>query len=314
MQENTAKKMKTVKSLGDWATLGIAKHFEKIVKYEQDVLADREIEDLHQMRVGMRRLRSTMTSLGLALDLPKAAREQKVGKIARILGTLRDLDVLGQVLTTEYQPHLPKSEAQILAEVIEVLTTQRQEAFKKVKECLHDRLYLNFKQDLNTWLENPIYQPIGQILLSTVLPDLLLPQASRLLLHPGWLVGIDCQKTDIETLLQKQGIVLHELRKEAKRSRYNMELFTEFYGDIYQTYLRDIKEIQTVLGEIQDGFILAKFLTTVRGKNWKATMPTLVQKFQDIRALKWQEWQPLQDKFLQPQNRKEFHLSILNCS
>jgi CHAD domain-containing protein len=93
-----------------------------------------------------------------------------------------------------------------------------------------------------------------------------------------------------------------------------MELFTEFYGDIYQTYLRDIKEIQTVLGEIQDGFILAKFLTTVRGKNWKATMPTLVQKFQDIRTLKWQEWQPLQDKFLQPQNRKEFHLSILNCS
>jgi CHAD domain-containing protein len=255
-----------------------------------------------------------MTSLGLALDLPKAAREQKVGKIARILGTLRDLDVLGQVLTTDYQPHLPKSEAQILAEVIEVLTTQRQEAFKKVKECLHDRLYLNFKQDLNTWLEKPIYQPIGQILLSTVLPDLLLPQASRLLLHPGWLVGIDCQKTDIETLLQKQGIVLHELRKEAKRSRYNMELFTEFYGDIYQTYLRDIKEIQTVLGEIQDGLILAKFLTTVRGKNWKATMPTLVQKFQDIRALKWQEWQLLQHKFLQPQNRKEFHLSILNCS
>jgi CHAD domain-containing protein len=93
-----------------------------------------------------------------------------------------------------------------------------------------------------------------------------------------------------------------------------MELFTEFYGDIYQTYLRDIKEIQTVLGEIQDGLILAKFLTTVRGKNWKATMPTLVQKFQDIRALKWQEWQLLQHKFLQPQNSKEFHLSILNCS
>lgn len=317
-------KMKAVveqeaKTLGDWAYVGIAKHFNKILKHEKDVLADRDMEDLHQMRVGMRRLRSTMQGFGLALTLPKGAKESKVGKIGQVLGQLRDLDVLWDALSNNYQPNLPKSEAKILQGVIEVLQEQRQAALKEVKDCLNDKLYLALKQDLQAWLADPSYQRIGQVAISTVLADLLLPQASRLLLHPGWLVGAeadrDGQKTPeaIETLLQEEGVWLHELRKEAKRSRYNMELFAQFYGDSYQLYLKDVKDIQTVLGDIQDGFVLSEFLSKVHGKNWSESMPVLVQQFQQIRYQKWQEWQPLQTKFLQPQTRKEFHLAILNC-
>ncbi len=73
-----------MKFLGDWASLAIKKHLEKIVKHEADVLKDRDPEDLHQMRVGMRRLRSAITGFAPALELPKPAQEKKIGKIARL--------------------------------------------------------------------------------------------------------------------------------------------------------------------------------------------------------------------------------------
>jgi CHAD domain-containing protein len=275
------------------------------------VIADRDIEDLHQMRVGMRRLRSTIRGFAVALDLPKRAREQKVGKIARILGELRDLDVLGEELKLNYEPHLPPPEIKILQAVREVLGKQRQEALQRVRACLGSKMYLDFKAALEEWLESPRYLPISRLEMTTVVADLLLPQASHLLLHSGWLVGFE-EAQEVEKLLQEQGILLHDLRKEAKRSRYNMELCSQFYGARYQEYLEDIKTLQSLLGEIQDSFVLGEFLGRVEGKNWSKSLPSLVGRFEAIRQEKWQEWQPLQGKFLQPETRRDFHLVILN--
>lgn len=48
-------------TLGDWSALALDKHFHKVLKHEDDVLKDKDPEALHQMRVGMRRLRSAIT-------------------------------------------------------------------------------------------------------------------------------------------------------------------------------------------------------------------------------------------------------------
>jgi CHAD domain-containing protein len=247
----------------------------------------------------------------VALDLPKKAREQKVGKIACILGELRDLDVLGEELKLNYEPHLPPKEAKILQEVKEVLVKQRQGALQNVRACLGSKMYLDFKAALEEWLDYPRYLPISRLEMTTVVADLLLPQASHLLLHPGWLVGFQ-EAEEVEKLLQAQGILLHDLRKEAKRSRYNMELCSQFYGAKYQEYLQDIKTLQTLLGEIQDSFVLGEFLNRVAGKNWAKSLPSLIGRFQAIRQEKWQQWQPVRAKFLQPETRQDFHLTILN--
>lgn len=55
------------KTLGYWAALAIKKHFEKVLKHEEDVLADRDPEALHQMRVGTRRLRSAIAGFASTL-------------------------------------------------------------------------------------------------------------------------------------------------------------------------------------------------------------------------------------------------------
>ena len=60
----------------------------------------------------------------------------------------------------------------------------------------------------------------------------------------------------VESLLAIRGSVIHDLRKQAKRVRYQMNLFTELYSPTYKDYVEDMKQIQGLLGDIprQYGF------------------------------------------------------------
>ena len=111
----------SAQTIGDYAYQAFAKHFRKTLKYESDVLDDRDPEALHQMRVGMRRLRSAATGFAAVVALPKAAREDKIGQIARTLGELRDFDVLLEALENRYLPKLPGKEQKVLKSAIATL-------------------------------------------------------------------------------------------------------------------------------------------------------------------------------------------------
>ncbi|MGK7931899.1 MAG: CHAD domain-containing protein [Microcystaceae cyanobacterium] len=317
----------TAKTFGDWAYIALDKHYHKIGKYEKLVLQDKDPEDLHQMRVGMRRLRSAIVGFSSALTLPKNANERKVGKVARVLGELRDLDVLQHTLENHYYPNLPAKEQTLLKLALDFLKKERKKALKKVKAILTDKYYQYLKNGFEKWLENPSYTPVGELDIYTILPDLLLPQISQLLLHQGWLVGYSFSQgnnnwldndqnhltpVEVESFLNTQGISLHDLRKVAKKNRYNMELFTQFYGETYQQYLKQIKEIQGVLGDMQDSFVLGEFLFRVLDFNVQKKMPTLTKILTETRWQKWQDWQQLQQVFLDKENRREFHEVILH--
>lgn len=309
-------------TLGDWSSLAIKKHFQKVIKHEADVLKDRNPEDLHQMRVGMRRLRSAITGFAPALDLPKQALEKKIGKIARRLGTLRDLDVLQEALEKHYKSALPSKEQKSLKTALVHLDKQRRQTFEQVKETLeHDR-YQSLKQSLKMWLKQPSYQEIAQMPIQELLPDLLLPEVSKLLLHPGWLVGTEVKEGEIDILkelgpemvkqqLATQGLALHSLRKETKRIRYQMEVFSDFYGESYNAYLQDVKAIQEILGQMQDSFVLEEFLTDVLQSKIKSLLPTLASQLAQTSYQAWQQWQPLQQRYLNLETRKGFHLAII---
>lgn len=47
-------------TLGEFAVASIQKHFHKSIKHEEEIFKDRGSEPLHQMRVGMRRLRTAL--------------------------------------------------------------------------------------------------------------------------------------------------------------------------------------------------------------------------------------------------------------
>ena len=105
-------------TLGDLAQGAIAKYLKQIVAYEQPVMADTDPENLHQMRVGLRRLRTAVQVFATGLDLPKGGREPNIAVVGRKLGQLRDLDVIGASLRDRYAPDLPDHEQQHLGTVL----------------------------------------------------------------------------------------------------------------------------------------------------------------------------------------------------
>jgi CHAD domain-containing protein len=312
----------TIKTLGEYAYQAIQKHFHKTLKWEKTVKKDEEPEALHQMRVGMRRLRTAVSRFDLALDLPKPASDKNIGKIARRLGSLRDLDVLKETLETVYQPKLPDKEQKALQKAFHALEKQREVSLSHVQKTLKDELYKSFKQTLEEWLEKPKYHPLASLPIEQVLPDLLLPEVSIFFLHPGWLVGTevvdakftvctDWQPEKVEENLTNQGESVHDLRKQAKRVRYQMELFTDLYGESYAAYIAEVKSIQDILGSIQDSVVMGEWLSDVFKSELQTHLPKFANLLAENRYQLWQQWQPIQERYLQAANRQNFHLTIL---
>jgi CHAD domain-containing protein len=271
----------------------------------------------------MRRLRTTVTSLNSLVIFPKSVNEKNIKKIAACLGSLRDLDVLKETLVTTYRPQLPKRERLILDDVIETLEKQRTDAAADVKALFKTDRYKSLKTGLKEWLEEPSYQPLANLTIKQTLPDLLLSEVSSFLLHPGWLVGTkveenkvvistDFDEKKIDRQLLTQAEYLHDLRKQGKRLRYQMELFTNLYGEGYANYLAQVKNIQEVLGSMQDSAVLDEWLQDVLKSKISKELPTLATLLTKNRYDLWQQWQSLQQRFLKLETRHEFHLIILH--
>ena len=310
-------------TLGDYAYQAIQKHFKKILKWEKPVKQDKDPEALHQMRIGMRRLRSSVNGFSLGIVLPKAISDRNVGKIARQLGKLRDLDVLKETLENVYQPNLPKKEKEVLGEILNTLEQQRYKAVLSVKSILKDDSYKHFKDSLKTWLEKPVYQDSSALPIQQVVPDLLLTEVSHFLLHPGWLIGTkienanlvvikDWEAKKIEQVLTTGGENLHNLRKQAKRLRYQMELFTDLYGDRYKTHLAEAKKVQDILGQLNDSVVMVDWLSYACKSKLLHKLPSLVKLIEDRRHSLWKEWQFLQEVYIKPETKQDFRLTILH--
>lgn len=303
-------------SFGDWAIIALERHYRKILKHEKNVLLDRDPEELHQMRVGIRRLRTAMVGFERALRLPKGVNQKKIGAIARVLGQLRDNDVLQATLVQNYQSQLSKKEQDYLQAVLAHLQQQRQQALSRTRKALTHSNYFALKDKLQRWLEDPQLTTIANLPITTVLPDLLLPQFSQLLLHPGWLVGgltADTSITGLHSLVAGEEMLLHDLRKTAKRTRYQMELFTPFYGPDYPALLVKIKALQEILGDLQDSCILREMVKEHDRLNHPEPMPDFEHCLQHHRHQYWLQWLPLQADFLDPEHRQQYRTLLQHC-
>ncbi|MEB3193131.1 MAG: CHAD domain-containing protein [Snowella sp.] len=310
------------KTFGDWAVVAIARHYRKMLKHEEGVLRDDDPEELHQMRVGMRRLRTAIAGFTGAIILPKRIQAKRVGMIARSLGSLRDLDVQQEKLKQWGQTDLPAVEQKQLRMVQDTLHKQRQKTFKEIRLILKGDSYKTLKQGLEDWLQRPQLTAIAALPIQDVLPDLLLPTLSQFFIHPAWLVNTkvkengervlieDLTFSQVDLILENQESILHDLRKQAKQTRYQLELFTDFYDCDYQEMIKSIKAIQEILGDINDSMVLRAWLDKICEGKALLWLPVLIEKIQGDRLQKWQAWQPLQQTFLNPQQRMRSRLII----
>jgi CHAD domain-containing protein len=314
-------------TLGAYARKVIRHEFEHIAKQEEAVLEDADIEPLHKMRVGMRRLRAAFNTFSPAIALPKKAAIQVIAEVSKQLGSTRDWDVMKHALKEDYRPLLSGTEQDRLDRTLNRLKKCRKRSFKQLEKALTGSRYKTLKRSLQDWLDDPTFETIAELPIDLVLPDLLLPMTSQLLLHPGWWVvppefsSAQVSKTSIsKTPISKssnieQGLeskVLHSLRKLVKEIRYQSEFFETFYPPAYTDYIEDLKSIQELLGQLQDCTVLREFLTDELKTSLEDVLPTVAHRFQQTKHQAWENWQPLRQRFIDAAFRQELRSQILH--
>lgn len=289
-------------NLGEFAHRTIQEQYQRIIKRESRVLADKSPDHLHQMRVSIRRLRTALRVFDMAIELPKAAQDKRLRALARVLGRLRDLDVQIATLTQDYQPRLSQSEQDLLQEGVTALQKQRRKAFAGTEDTLTRSSYQSFKSAYEEWIDHPRFKPVAQLAIATVLPDLLNPLLSRLLLHPGWLIAT-------EEISPDNSPTLHDLRKVCKQVRYQAEFFADFYPSGFKAWIDEIRELQDGLGKVQDGQVL---LTLLQDKVPQShEMPELHATIQQEQEMALHDWNRIRQQYLDPEFRQQLYQQML---
>jgi CHAD domain-containing protein len=290
-------------TLGEFAHSILDEQYHRFAKQEKKVLADNDPEHLHHMRVAIRRMRTGLRIFGMALDLPKAAGDKHLRNMARLLGQLRDLDVQVASLKTDYQPRLNKTEQRLLSDGIDALQKQRRKAFSNVADSFNRSAYQDLKAAYERWLKHPRYKPQAQFPLQTILPDLLTPILSNLLLHPGWLIPLSEISSD-------NAPTLHDLRKVFKQARYQAEFFSSFYDEKFANWIEEMKALQDSLGKVQDGQVLLDLMADELSDN--AKLPKLQIIIHEERDMALSNWEPVRQKYLSSEYRYHLHSLISN--
>ncbi|MEU7164633.1 CYTH and CHAD domain-containing protein [Streptomyces morookaense] len=231
--------------------------------------ARRGTEDaVHQMRVATRRLRGAFRSYRKILD--RRATDPLGGELrwlAAELGADRDREVLAERLRQRLD-EVPR--ALVRGPVRARLRTwsggRRAGSRRRVAEVLDSKRYLALLDALDALLAEPPLRPAAARPARPVLAKAVLGDYGRLAAR-------------IDAALATgpgpgRDTALHDARKAAKRARYAAEAATPALGGAARRFARQMKSVQTLLGDHQDSVMARGALREIAGEAQEAGEPT----------------------------------------
>ena len=270
----------------------IEQHLRSIVEQQGPVLANKDPEPLHQMRVSMRRLRVTLDQFEPLLVLPESLQRARLAKTARRLGLARDLDVQQQLLEQHWLPQLEAKERKLLRPVLKQLRQERQQAHRQVAEQLKSGAYLAWLAQMQRWLRQPQWTPLAQEPASDWLVHWQLSWIAALFVHPGWrLEGLHSGAAHEQ---------LHDLRKAIKRARYQLDNCHALLGQGVRPLQREFKDLQQLLGELNDLEVLQQALEDQLPGSLATTLPHFHALLSLQQERSWLRWRERSRSFAQP--------------
>ncbi|MGH8738957.1 MAG: CHAD domain-containing protein, partial [Burkholderiales bacterium] len=213
----------------------------------------RDPEFLHQLRVGLRRLRSalrTFAPLVSKSSVRPLTRELKAN-VAQ-LGSARDWDVLYALLSQQISP--PAARSADVVRLLRKVRTRRSAARGQACEALASAAFCKFLLHFMRWMEQAPWRRSAQ--------------AQRAVAQSAGGVG---QRTlarqERKALRHAQSIdwgdsaARHRLRILVKRLRYGCEFFSGALAPkATQRYLDRLEAVQDVLGELNDISVAGRLL------------------------------------------------------
>jgi CHAD domain-containing protein len=201
-----------------------------------------DIEDLHQMRVSVRRMRATLKAARPLLDAGWAdGLRAELGWLGGALGPVRDLDVMLLRLRGEIAG-LPEREQTAGEVLVEVLEAERVAA----------------RTEMLAALDAPRYTALLERLADAIRLPLPTPSATQA--QPELVDLVRAEARKLRKAVEKAGEdppdeVLHALRIRGKRVRYTGELVEPALGKPVKRLLAATAQLQEVLGDHQDACV-----------------------------------------------------------
>lgn len=269
-------------SSGEHAAALLERQVRALSQWHGPVLADRDPEPLHQLRVTMRRLRVTLQQFAPVLQLPTELRLSRLAKTSRRLGLARDLDVLQEHLQQQLLPQLPAAEFELLRPVLKQLRRERRQAHQQVVEQLKGGSYLGWLAQMQRWLREPAFTPLADQPLADALLQWQLPWIAELFVHPAWAFE------QLSDDLQREQ--LHGLRKQIKLARYQLDNCRPLLGRRCRQWQLSFKQMQEQLGELNDLQVLQRAIADQLHGSLPDDLPALQALLREREAQSWQLW------------------------
>lgn len=230
----------------------------EVVLNEPGVRYSGEVEYVHKMRVALRRARAAGRLYGEHFK-EKAIRGymKRMRKTARLLGTVRDLDVLLiNARRRRKQEDQPRADKRLVRQ----WTEQRKDAHKTLLAWLDSDAYAKFVASFARFCVTPGEgarrvtrepgRPPQPHQVRHVLPSLILNQFEAVRTY--------------ETLFEENGEVeyalIHRLRIDCKYLRYNVEFARHLLGPEGGAVIGRLRRLQDLLGELNDAVVAGQVL------------------------------------------------------
>jgi CHAD domain-containing protein len=237
-------------TVGDVVRAAIADSVTRILRHDPGVRIGDDPEDVHQARVGTRRLRSDLRTFRSILE-PEwlAARRAELAWLADLLGHVRDADVLLDRLRA-CTKRLPEHDAAGVSALIRRLATDRDEARAALLAAMASPRYVRLLDDLVDAARAPALLPDASEPAAIALPRFVRGPWRHLAKAVGELGEVPADDE------------LHRVRILAKRARYAAEATASVIGKPAVRFADRIAAVQTVLGDHQDACVAEAWLRT----------------------------------------------------
>jgi CHAD domain-containing protein len=208
----------------------------EIERHDPGTRLGRDPESLHDMRVGVRRLRALLRAGRELVAGDTVELDERLRELGRILGEVRDLDVLLARLDAE-AAELGGEDAKRAASLLAALRTERSGSRSRLLGALRSDEYLSLLDDTALTIDE--LEPSES---AATLDELTGKAAAKL------------RKAVRKLPEQPANEELHAVRKKGKRARYAAELAGR------DRLVKRAKKLQDVLGEHQDAVVAAERL------------------------------------------------------
>ena len=239
-------------TIGEVVQAAVGNALARIVSHDPGVRLGDDPEDVHQARVGTRRLRSDLRTFRPLLDRDwVAGLREEAGWYAGLLGEVRDTEVLMERL--EHQARsLPKEDAAAVTPIVARLAREREAGRERLLEGMDSPRYIALLDRLTEAAAQPQFAPDAKDG-----PDRPAGDALPALVQRPWKRLSKAVKDLPDVPADEQ---LHAVRILAKHTRYASEAAAGVIGKPASAFAKQVAAVQTVLGDHQDACVMEDWL------------------------------------------------------